>query len=174
MSEMNGATVSTSRIIDRARQKFNSLRERYVCKEWGEDDEHPLEVFFAPMTVNDLEAIDARSPKTHHDRNVFTLILKARDEQNQPLFQWGDAISLKTEVEYGIILDIVTAINNLRTITTVDQAKAILGEDGALAFRVRLARLMGKGLEEVQNWPIDHLMLFAADLLVEREESQRS
>ena len=172
MSETNGTAVPSSRLIDRARQKFNSLHERYLCKEWGEDDTHPLEVFFSPITVNDLEAIDARNPITHHDRNVLTLILKARDEQNQPLFQWGDAISLKTEVEYGVILDIVTAINSLRTIATVDQARVILGEDGALAFRVRLARLMGKGLEEVQAWPIDHLMLFAADLLVEREEHQ--
>lgn len=169
------ATRNGLRAIDRARKAYHTIgRQRLeVVKEWTDDDGQPLETFASPITQADLEAIAAREPKTGYEEAVMLLVMKLRDDAGQPLFGWQDKHSLMTEVEAAIIIRLKNAIWNLSSIASVDQAKQILGEDRALAFRVRLSRLMGKSLEEVNGWTNDMLTLYCADMTMEAEEKRR-
>lgn len=163
------------RAIDRARKAFHLVGRRLLeaVPEWVDEEGRPLEVYATPITQADLEAITARVPKGGYEETVALLIMKLRDETNQPLFTWQDKHTLMTEVESAVLIRLKNAVWNLSSIQTVDQARQILGDDKALAFRVRLARVMGKSLDEVNSWAPDTLTLFCADWLMELEEKRQ-
>ena len=100
------------RAIDRVRTAFYASRERMEIPEWPDADGHPLEIFFTAVTPADVEAINARSPKTNAESNAFLLIAKAHDDAGKALFSYGDLHALLTESAYNIMLRIVTAMNN--------------------------------------------------------------
>jgi hypothetical protein len=151
------------RAIDRARKAFHGVgRQRHEVPEWPDEAGQPLEVFFTPLSQADLEALSVQSPKTVYEEHVYLLITKLRDDQGQPLFDYRDKQALMTEVESSVILRLKNAIWATSSIQTVDEAKAILGQDTALEFRMLLADRLNKSIEEVNSWPLTHLVLWAA------------
>ncbi len=151
------------RAIDRARKAYHGIgRQRLEIPEWPDDEGRPLEVFFEPLSQADLEHLTVQNPKTVYEEHVYLLIKKLRDDQGQPLFDYRDKMALMGEVEAGIILRLKNAIWNSSSIQTVDEAKQILGEDQALEFRLMLADRLNRSLDEVNAWPLTHLVLWAA------------
>lgn len=158
---VNGAL--RPRAIDRARKAFHGIgRTRMEIAEWPDDEGRPLEVFFDPLTQADLEALSLDSPKTAYDEHVVLLIRKLRDEHGQPLFDYRDKHSLMHEVEASIVQRIKNAIWSTSSISTIDEATQILGQDRALAFRLMIADRLSQSLETVNGWPLAHLVLWAA------------
>ena len=72
------------RPIDRVRQAYGGATRSMKVPEWG-----GLELFFGPLTTADMEAVDARDPKSSYDRNLILLIYKAKDADGKPLFGMG-------------------------------------------------------------------------------------
>ena len=151
------------RAIDRARKAYHGVgRQRLEVQEWPDDEGRPLEVFFEPLSQADLEHLTAQNPKSVYEEHVYLVINKLRDDQGQPLFDYRDKIALMHEVEAGIILRLKNAIWNSSSISTVDEAKQVLGQDSALEFRMMLADRLNVSLETVNSWPLTHLVLWAA------------
>ena len=151
------------RAIDRARKAYHGVgRQRLEVPEWPDDQGHPLEVFFEPLSQADLEHLTAQNPTSVYQEHVYLLINKLRDDQGQPLFDYRDKIALMHEVEAGIILRLKNAIWSTSSIQTVDEAKNILGTDQALEFRMMLADRLNVSLDTVNGWPLNHLVLWAA------------
>lgn len=161
------------RAIDRARSAWTATRDMVEVPEWADDSGTPLEVFFTRLTAADHEAVRAREPKTDADTNVLLLIHKARDEQGKNLFEFGDRHMLLAEVEYAIILRVIGAMLRGRQIASVDEAKTILGDDKALAFRMALAEHLHKSLDEVEAMPVNELTLWAGFFAIKAEEQDK-
>lgn len=87
MSEAN------ERAIDKIRAAFRRRTLSVDVADWG------LTLYFGPLTASDLEAVEARAPKSQHERNLLLLIHKARDAAGEPLFTYGDLHYLRNEAE---------------------------------------------------------------------------
>ena len=68
-----------------------------------------------------VKALRARDPKPGAEYNVSVLILKAKDAQGQPLFQWGDKHALMHSCDYLTIIRLVNEMS--RTLTPEDAKK---------------------------------------------------
>jgi hypothetical protein len=151
------------RAIDRARKAFHGVgRQRVLIPEWASEEGEPLAVYFTPLSQADLEALTVQAPKSPYEEHCYLLIAKLRDEQGQPLFDFRDKHSLMTEVESSIILRLKNLIWSTSSIATVDEAKQVLGDDKSLEFRLMLADRLNKSIDEVNQWPLTHLVLWSA------------
>ena len=109
------------RPIDYVRQAFCAVGTREIAvPEWSTDD-YPFLIYYTPITPAEEEAIRARDPKPGAEYNVSVLILKAKDAQGQPLFQWGDKHSLMHSCDYLTIIRLVNEMS--RTMTETDAKK---------------------------------------------------
>ena len=185
----NNGAVNGSRAIDYVRSAFFRTREALAVPEWPAADGTPLEIFFTPITAANMNEVNTRTsvmdpitgiPKptaTVHERNIVLFIMKARDDANAPLFQWGDKDALLAESDYAVITRVVQAMNDcgaVRALASVDEAKAILGSDAALHFRMSLADYLKKSLDDIEAMPLQHLTLWAAFLALKaaREDAE--
>lgn len=113
--------MSDARAIDKVRAAFSRKTRSIVIPEWD-----GLELFFGPLTTADLDAVEARQPKTVNERNLLLLIHKARDKDGATLFSFGDLHYLRTEAAmaplnqafeamYGVTVDLDAARQELET-----------------------------------------------------------
>jgi hypothetical protein len=132
MSE-NGAQASGGlRALERIRRAYPTAPQRLVVPEFPDDEGNPLEVFYWPKTGRDEQTIDAREPKDQAERWVYTLILKAMDDQGKPLFQWGEARQLLQYLSFEVLARIVLVIMGVRPNEpgpTVEDAKRDIQAD---------------------------------------------
>lgn len=94
------------RAIDVIRTKSALERRKIEVPEWG------LTFYFGKMTVDDMEAVDARRQDneermTPQQRNMILLVSKAQDEEGKPMFAMGDIMFLKKEADFVVLQRIV-------------------------------------------------------------------
>lgn len=162
-----------TRAIDRARSAWSATRNMLSVPEWPDSDGKPLEVFFTKLTAADVETVRAREPKSDAEYNLIMLIQKAKDDTGRNLFEFGDRMALQNEVEYSVILRIIGAMAGIGQPQSLDEAKRVLGEDAALHFRMQLAEHLHKSLEDVENFSVTELTLWAGYLTLQREAQDR-
>lgn len=111
--------------IDIIRQASQTARRSIEIPEWRDPDGHPLVLWFGRLTAADLQAIEERQPRDHHERNVLLLIHKAQDEGGQPIFEFGDRLALLREADF-VVLQRIIAFMFERTYPTVEAAAEAL------------------------------------------------
>jgi hypothetical protein len=85
------------RAIDKVRAAFSRALRPLEIPEWG------LTLYFGPLTVAEMEAVEKRQPKTPYERNLFLLVSAARDADGKPVFQQTDIYTLQTEATIEVI-----------------------------------------------------------------------
>jgi hypothetical protein len=115
VAETNG------RPIDQIRAAFRRAKRSLAMPELG-----GLVFWFGPVTPADMQAVEDRKPKDHHDRNLILLIHKAESETGKPLFQMGDLHYLKTECDYVVLQKVV---NFMFDTITDEEAKTAVETD---------------------------------------------
>lgn len=120
------------RVIDRMRAAFMQRSWLHQIPEYPDADGKPLDMYFLPLTSADVDAAMIGVPDgqvlTPRERDVRTLITKARDAQGRLLFAAGDLVFLMTEVPFLIINRATQFMYTVATIS-VDEAKAELGNE---------------------------------------------
>lgn len=130
-------TISTNghapaRVMDRIKRAYPTAPQRLTVPELPDDDGNPLEVFYWPKTGRDEQTIAAHEPKDGAERLVYTLILKAMDDQGKQLFRWGEAPQILQYLSYEVLARIVLVIMGVRPSgaeLTVDEAKKDIEQD---------------------------------------------
>lgn len=128
----NGVPASGGlRAMERIRRAYPTAPQRLVVPEFPDDAGNPLEIFYWPKTGLDEQKIDAREPKDGAERLVYTLILKALDDQGKPLFQWGEARQLLQVMPYEVLARLVLVILGVRPSgqPTLDEVKREIQAD---------------------------------------------
>lgn len=103
------AAAKKMRAIDKVRKGVTRRRRKFgPIKLWDN-----LELWFGPLTTDDMEAVDSRlvdegfedplAEKNRHRRNILLLIHKAEDKDGSKAFQFGDEHYLRTEADYLIM-----------------------------------------------------------------------
>ena len=114
-----------TRAVDLLKNKFGvSQLYKHDIKQ---DDEIILTVYWNPLTIAEREAIQGKS--LTEDGNDFALNLmieKALDENEKRIFQDGDRVALRREVEATVLQEIQLAMLTAGTDTEVEEAKADL------------------------------------------------
>ena len=114
-----------TRAVDLLKNRFGvSQLYKHDIKQ---DDEIIFTVYWHPLTIAEREAIQKKT--NSDDVNDFALQLmieKALDKNGTRLFQDGDKVSLRREVEASILQDIQLAMINAGVDKEVEQAKADL------------------------------------------------
>ena len=85
----------------------NTPKRSVVVPEWG-----GMEVFFNPVTVADMKAVEAQNPKTEYDHNLYLIIRKAKDAEGKGLFQPGDKSKLESRVDMAALIRLVQALSS--------------------------------------------------------------
>lgn len=106
--------VHTGRVIDRIKRAYPTAPQRLLVPELPDDAGNPLEIFFSPKTGLDEQVIEAKEPKDQAERLVYTLILKAMDDQGKALFRWGEAGAILQYLSYEVLARIVLVIMGVR------------------------------------------------------------
>lgn len=96
------------RVIDAIIDHFKGRRDSVVIPEWGD-----VEIFFTPISYDELETIEKRNPKSNFERSVITLVLKAQDETGGQMFRWGDVGHLMKQADVVIVQRIISAMMSL-------------------------------------------------------------
>ena len=114
-----------AKAIDLLRKSFGvgQLYKHEVKK----GDEVLLTIHWHPLTIAEREAIQGKS--LTEDGNDFALNLmieKALDENEKRIFQDGDRVALRREVEATVLQEIQLAMLTAGTDTEVEEAKADL------------------------------------------------
>ena len=109
------------RAIDKVREAYSSDRKKMHVPEWD------LDLYLGPVTVDDMEAVDARDPKTPWDRNLILLVHMAKNENGKPLFQMGDIHVLKNETPFLVLQRIIGEM--LSSVVEAAEAEAELEEN---------------------------------------------
>jgi hypothetical protein len=124
------------RAMERIRRAYPTAPQRLVVPEFPDDAGNPLEIFYWPKTGLDEQKIDAREPKDGAERLVYTLILKAMDDQGRPLFQWGEARQLLQVMPYEVLARLVLIIMGARPndTPTLDEVKREIQADPTSNF----------------------------------------
>lgn len=102
------------RAMDRIKRAYPTAPQRLVVPEFPDDAGNPLEIFYWPKTGLDEQKIEAREPKDQAERLVYTLILKAMDDQGKALFQWGEARQILQVMPYEVLGRLVLVIMGVR------------------------------------------------------------
>lgn len=95
---MTEKKVATPHVIDAVIDHFTAGRRSMVVSEWGD-----IEIFFTPISYEDLQAIDERNPKSNFERSIFTLVLKAVDANGKQIFRWGDVGHLMKQADMIVV-----------------------------------------------------------------------
>ena len=90
--------------IDRVRNAYREKRRMIAVPEWEN-----LELYFGPLTVEDVVSVDARTngKDDRYERNILMLIHKARTKEGKAVFGFGDKKVLMSEADLVVINKIV-------------------------------------------------------------------
>ena len=121
--------MASERAIDKLKQAFS------ICKRSSypiyKDGELILQVYWTPLTIADRDAINDTLIASNRVQNENSLdfalqviINKAEDENGQRLFTEGDKASLRREIPLGVILELMTKMQELGEEATPDAVKS--------------------------------------------------
>ena len=121
--------MASERAIDKLKQAFSiGKRSSYPIYK---DGELILQVYWTPLTIADRDAINdtlIASTKVQTENSLdFALqviINKAEDKNGQRLFTEGDKASLWREIPLGVILELMTKMQELGEEATPDAVKS--------------------------------------------------
>ena len=121
--------MASERAIDKLKQAFSiGKRSSYPIYK---DGEVILTVYWTPITIADRDAINDTLIASNRVQNENSLdfalqviINKAEDESGQRLFTEGDKASLRREIPLGVILELMTKMQELGEEATPDAVKS--------------------------------------------------
>lgn len=119
------------KLVDRIREVAGAVpRKSIVVPEWD-----GVELFFTPMTIGDMRAVDERKPKDLHDKNLILLIMKAKYEDGRAAFTMGDKNYLETEADYIVVQRVATFMYNVAMPEGKTDREMVDGQKAVLAER---------------------------------------
>ena len=121
--------MASERAIDKLKQAFSiGKRSSYPIYK---DGELILQVYWTPLTIADRDAINdtliaSNKVQTENslDFALQVIINKAEDESGQRLFTEGDKARLRREIPLGVILELMTKMQELGEEATPDAVKS--------------------------------------------------
>ena len=121
--------MASDRAIDKLKKAFSiGKRSSYPIYK---DGEVILTVYWTPLTIADRDAINdtliaSNKVQTENslDFALQVIINKAEDESGQRLFTEGDKASLRREIPLGVILELMTKMQELGEEATPDAVKS--------------------------------------------------
>ena len=121
--------MASERAIDKLKQAFSiGKRSSYPIYK---DGKLILQVYWTPLTIADRDVINDILMASNRVQNEGSLdfalqviINKAEDENGQRLFTEGDKASLRREIPLGVILELMTKMQELGEEATPDAVKS--------------------------------------------------
>ena len=121
--------MASERAIDKLKQAFSiGKRSSYPIYK---DGELILQVYWTPLTIADRDEINDTLIASNRVQNENSLdfalqviINKAEDKNGQRLFTEGDKASLRREIPLGVILELMTKMQELGEEATPDAVKS--------------------------------------------------
>ena len=121
--------MPTDRAIDKLKKAFSiNNKSSYPIYKNGE---LILKVYWSPLTIADRDAINATLIRTNKgqeegslDFALQVIINKAEDENGQKLFVEADRPSLRREIPLGVLLELMTKMQELGEEATPDAVKS--------------------------------------------------
>ena len=121
--------MASERAIDKLKKAFSiGKRSSYPIYK---DGELILQVYWTPLTIADRDTINDTLIASNRVQNENSLdfalqviINKAEDESGQRLFTEGDKASLRREIPLGVILELMTKMQELGEEATPDAVKS--------------------------------------------------
>ena len=121
--------MASERAIDKLKQAFSiGKRSSYPIYK---DGELILQVYWTPLTIAARDAINdtliaSNKVQTENslDFALQVIINKAEDKNGQRLFTEGDKASLRREIPLGVILELMTKMQELGEEATPDAVKS--------------------------------------------------
>ena len=121
--------MASERAIDKLKKAFSiGKRSSYPIYK---DGELILQVYWTPLTIADRDAINDTLIASNRVQNENSLdfalqviINKAEDKNGQRLFTEGDKASLRREIPLGVILELMTKMQELGEEATPDAVKS--------------------------------------------------
>lgn len=99
--------------IDAAKAHFKLYGVRKIeVAEWANEDGSPTIIYSHPMTLMDRQKVSGYTEKLGvGEALAMTLILKARDAENKPMFTIGDKHALMHNVDPNVLSRVVNEIS---------------------------------------------------------------
>jgi len=124
--------MASERAIDKLKQAFSiGKRSSYPIYK---DGEVILTVYWTPLTIADRDVINDILMASNRVQNEGSLdfalqviINKAEDENGQKLFSEGDKVTLRREIPLGVLLELMTKMQELGEEATPDAVKSTDG-----------------------------------------------
>jgi len=124
--------MASERAIDKLKQAFSiGKRSSYPIYK---DGELILTVYWTPLTIADRDVINDILMASNRVQNEGSLdfalqviINKAQDENGQKLFSEGDKVTLRREIPLGVLLELMTKMQELGEEATPDAVKSTDG-----------------------------------------------
>ena len=121
--------MASERAIDKLKQAFSiGKRSSYPIYK---DGEVILTVYWTPLTIADRDVINDILMASNRVQNEGSLdfalqviINKAEDENGQKLFNEGDKVTLRREIPLGVLLELMTKMQELGEEATPDAVKS--------------------------------------------------
>ena len=121
--------MASDRAIDKLKQAFSiGKRSSYPIYK---DGEVILTVYWTPLTIADRDVINDILMASNRVQNEGSLdfalqviINKAEDENGQKLFNEGDKVTLRREIPLGVLLELMTKMQELGEEATPDAVKS--------------------------------------------------
>ncbi len=121
--------MASERAIDKLKQAFSiGKRSSYPIYK---DGELILTVYWTPLTIADRDVINDILMASNRVQNEGSLdfalqviINKAEDENGQKLFSEGDKVTLRREIPLGVLLELMTKMQELGEEATPDAVKS--------------------------------------------------
>ena len=124
--------MASERAIDKLKQAFSiGKRSSYPIYK---DGELILTVYWTPLTIADRDVINDILMASNRVQNEGSLdfalqviINKAENESGQKLFSEGDKVTLRREIPLGVLLELMTKMQELGEEATPDAVKSTDG-----------------------------------------------
>ena len=124
--------MASDRAIDKLKKAFSiGKRSSYPIYK---DGELILTVYWTPLTIADRDVINDILMASNRVQNEGSLdfalqviINKAEDENGQKLFNEGDKVTLRREIPLGVLLELMTKMQELGEEATPDAVKSTDG-----------------------------------------------
>ena len=121
--------MASERAIDKLKQAFSiGKRSSYPIYK---DGELILTVYWTPLTIADRDVINDILMASNRVQNEGSLdfalqviLNKAEDENGQKLFSEGDKVTLRREIPLGVLLELMTKMQELGEEATPDAVKS--------------------------------------------------
>ena len=121
--------MASERAIDKLKQAFSiGKRRSYPIYK---DGELILQVYWTPLTIADRDTINDTLVASNRAQNESSLdfalqviINKAEDEKGQKLFVDADRASLRREIPLGVLLELMTKMQELGEEVSPDAVKS--------------------------------------------------